>query len=188
MIRYTVVCFSSVRWNTPFQRTQHLMKRFARQTRVIYVEEPVAGANETPYCISHYLDYTDLVVVVPQIPPSTGKLETTSILRELLAEFLISHLVHNYVLWYDNEHPYSYTDHLHPLLTVWDVNRNSSKESESRTRLLKNTDMLFTNSPTWYQHNREKLSAVFLFPDALDKAHIKSTGSIKKENGLPKEV
>ncbi len=38
-----LICFSHLRWDFVFQRPQHLMTRFARTMRVIYLEEPVTG-------------------------------------------------------------------------------------------------------------------------------------------------
>src|SRR6476620_9115131 len=35
-----VVCLSHLRWDFVFQRPQHLLTRFARESRVFYVEEP----------------------------------------------------------------------------------------------------------------------------------------------------
>ena len=41
-----VVCFSHLRWDFVYQRPQHLMSRFARSSRVFYVEEPIFDAGE----------------------------------------------------------------------------------------------------------------------------------------------
>src|ERR1700710_1983870 len=41
----TLICFSHLRWDFVYQRPQHLMSRFASQSRVFYVEEPVYGAD-----------------------------------------------------------------------------------------------------------------------------------------------
>src|SRR6476661_2082979 len=35
-----IVCLSHLRWDFVFQRPQHLLTRFARESRVFYVEEP----------------------------------------------------------------------------------------------------------------------------------------------------
>ena len=53
-----IVCFSHLRWNFVYQRPQHLIGRFARESRVLFVEEPIFDAD------------TDTVVMVPD--PQTG--------------------------------------------------------------------------------------------------------------------
>ena len=42
--RRTLVCLSHLRWGFVYQRPQHLMRRFAAERSVLFVEEPVHDA------------------------------------------------------------------------------------------------------------------------------------------------
>ena len=44
-----LVCFSHLRWNFVYQRPQHLMSRFARVRRVVFIEEPEFEQTAEPY-------------------------------------------------------------------------------------------------------------------------------------------
>ena len=43
-----VVVFSHLRWDSVFQRPQHLITRLARQELVLFVEEPRQAEDGTP--------------------------------------------------------------------------------------------------------------------------------------------
>src|ERR671913_115444 len=47
-----LICFSHLRWAFVYQRPQHLLSRFAKHTRVFYVEEPIF-ADEEKLSIEH---------------------------------------------------------------------------------------------------------------------------------------
>lgn len=45
---YDILCFSHLRWNSVFQRPQHVLSRFARRHRVFLIEEPEFADTTTP--------------------------------------------------------------------------------------------------------------------------------------------
>src|SRR5437764_199769 len=50
-MKYDIVCFSHLRWNFVYQRPQHLLSRFAKNSRVFFIEEPVWDVGKDNICI-----------------------------------------------------------------------------------------------------------------------------------------
>lgn len=72
--------FAHLRWDFVHQRPQHLISRFAREDRVLYVEEPVNG--ETGLEITKPLP--GLSVIRPRVPGSLPRIDSERLQRELL--------------------------------------------------------------------------------------------------------
>ena len=82
----TLICFSHLRWDFVYQRPQHLLSRFARTSRVFYVEEPTFGADR-PHLEISGREY-GLRVVVPQLPNGLSESAQAEVLRELVDELI----------------------------------------------------------------------------------------------------
>jgi UDP-galactopyranose mutase len=41
-----ILCFSHLRWNFVCQRPQHLISRFAKTSRVFFIEEPIFDSDD----------------------------------------------------------------------------------------------------------------------------------------------
>ena len=95
----TLICFSHLRWNFVYQRPQHLMRRFARDHRVIFVEEPVASDAAEPWLDFHAVE-EGIWVLVPRIPDSFAGSEADSAQRALLENLLAIEGVRRPVLYY----------------------------------------------------------------------------------------
>ena len=114
-----VVCLSHLRWDFVYQRPQHLLSRFARYTRVFFVEEPLFTDCQEPY-----LQVTEregnVQLVVPHLPHglSSDAIEAAqrSLLDGLFAEKKIAH----YLFWYYTPMAIRFTAHFTPALTVYD--------------------------------------------------------------------
>ncbi|MCA1582019.1 MAG: glycosyltransferase [Acidobacteria bacterium] len=88
-----------MRWDFVFQRPQHLLTRFARESRVFYVEEPEFSPGISP-ALSVSLRENGVHVVVPRLPEGLEAEEATSLQKDLLDELLRRYAIRQYVLWY----------------------------------------------------------------------------------------
>ena len=68
-----LICFSHLRWDFVFQRPQHLMERFARHRRVLFVEETIPTAHHLPYLEFHAFDGTPVTAVRPRLPDRVAR-------------------------------------------------------------------------------------------------------------------
>src|SRR3954451_19810212 len=84
--RTTLVCFSHLRWDFVFQRPQQLMSRFARETAVIYWEEPVEiGRKETAFLKVREAEHcANVRVAVPHLPEGMPDDAREAALKRLL--------------------------------------------------------------------------------------------------------
>src|SRR3954453_2638624 len=77
----TIICFSHLRWDFVYQRPQHLLSRFARTSRVFYVEEAIFGADTAHLEVSPREN--GLSIVVPRLPDGLAEQAQHDVLREL---------------------------------------------------------------------------------------------------------
>jgi beta-glucosidase/6-phospho-beta-glucosidase/beta-galactosidase len=72
--RYGIVVFSHLRWGFVWQRPQQFLSRFARQHRILFIEEPFFDLAEGG---APRVDYHDVMprvtVVTPHVPPSWNR-------------------------------------------------------------------------------------------------------------------
>jgi UDP-galactopyranose mutase len=168
-----LVCFSHVRWDSVFQRPQHLMTRFARTRRVFYFEEPLYDAAGPAYLeISERAG--DITLVVPHLSngDSTPNVSMLTLMNELFAQYEISEVI----LWYVTPLALKYTFHLRPALVVYDCIDElpsapgvSSEIRRYESELFIWADVVFTTGCGLYQ--KERHPNVHPFPDGIDVDH-----------------
>ena len=120
----TLVCFSHVRWDFVHQRPQHLMSRFARDTSVFIIEEPLFDGDIAQYIINHKLP--NLHVMVPHLPAETQPDEVDFLLRNLLNGFLATRSLRDTAFWYYTPSALAYTSRFNPAITIFDCMDESS--------------------------------------------------------------
>ncbi len=172
-----LVCLSHLRWDFVYQRPQHLLSRFAQHGRVFFVEEPIFGHIDKPF-----LDTSSradkLTVVVPRLPHGLQPEQVEQVQRILLNDFLKEKAISRYMLWYYTPMALGFTNHLAPLLTVYDCmdelsafNFAPPRLQELESELFQRADLVFTGGQSLYEAKREKHPAVYAFPSSIDKAH-----------------
>ena len=97
---YDVVCFSHLRWDFVYQRPQHLMSRFARGSRVFFIEEPIHDAAEDRIDVinSESSVYRLIPHLSPEGGPVTGRVK--NLLRDAFERFSV-----DLVLYADDARP-----------------------------------------------------------------------------------
>ena len=174
----TLICFSHLRWDFVYQRPQHLLSRFARTSRVFYVEEPVFGADRPR------LDVTPrehgLRVVVPLLPHGLSEDARHEALRELLDELITQEAISAFLAWYHTPMALPWTRHLEPIALVYDcmdelsLFRGAPAEMVEREReLIELADIVFTGGTSLYEAKRARSDNVHCFPSSVDSAHFR---------------
>jgi UDP-galactopyranose mutase len=174
----TLLCFSHLRWDFVYQRPQHLLSRFARTSRVFYIEEPVFGAGRAHLAIS--AREHGLRVVVPQLPHGLSESSQHQALRGLIDELIAEESVTAFVAWYYTPMALPWTRHLEPIALVYDcmdelsLFRGAPAEMVEREReLIALADVVFTGGTSLYEAKRERSDNVHCFPSSVDAAHFR---------------
>ena len=113
-----LVCLSHLRWNSVFQRPQHLLTRFASRRRVFYIEEPVIADGEPTLRLTSHAGVT---IATPQLPPriASGP-DRDAAMRRLLDDCLTRHHVRRFIAWYYTPMALAFSAHLAADLVVYD--------------------------------------------------------------------
>ena len=174
----TLLCFSHLRWDFVYQRPQHLMTRFARQSRVYYIEEPIFGA-EAPRLDLSRRDGS-LTVVVPWLPHELSESARNAALLSLIDELIAQEAIATFVAWYYTPMALPWTRQLEPVAVVYDcmdelsLFRGAPAEMVEREReLIDRADVVFTGGTSLYEAKRTRTSNVHCFPSSVDAVHFR---------------
>ena len=159
-----LVCLSHLRWDFVYQRPQHLMSRFARDRRVLFVEEPLFFDRREPGDGSRpaRLDVSErpggVRVAVPRLPHGLSPEEVEAAQRDLLQGLLAEQGIADYVLWYYTPMALGFSEGLAPAAVVYDcmdelsLFRGAPPELlERERRLLEVADLVFTGGQSLYE-------------------------------------
>lgn len=172
-----VVCLSHLRWDFVYQRPQHLLTRFARYSRLFFIEEPLfESGNEA------WLDVSErenqVKVVIPHLPHGLNPEQMEESQRRLLNKFFAEHKLERYLFWYYTPMSLAFTDHFSPVLTIYDCMDELSafkfapqQLKELEQRLFKKADLVFTGGQSLYESKQKQHPQIFPFPSSIDKAH-----------------
>jgi UDP-galactopyranose mutase len=176
----TLICLSHLRWNFVYQRPQHLMSRFARDYRVLFVEEPVYGGDAPPRLEEH-IEPCGVRVLVPHLAASLGDADRDVAQRLLLDAYLDRNNVRNPVLWHYSPMSLPWTAHLDSALIVYDCMDELSAFRGAPAQLvtleqalLTRADVVFTGGHSLYEAKRAMHRNVHAIPSSVDVAHFKA--------------
>src|SRR5919202_1353687 len=93
-----ILCFSHLRWNFVYQRPQHLLSRFAKHTRVFFIEEPIWYKGEDKLQITE--SDKNIFVVVPYIKEETPKSDLITKQKKMVDSLFHSMAINRYLSWY----------------------------------------------------------------------------------------
>ncbi len=180
-----LVCFSHLRWDFVYQRPQHLISRFGKNTRAFFIEEPVFGLNET----LHLKQSSEGVyVVIPHLPHGLDEAEVARRLRNFIDELFLEKEIEQYALWYYTPMALAYSDHLDPALTIYDCMDELSAFKfapptlqQLEKKLLQQADLVFTGGMSLYEHKKDHHHNIHAFPSSIDKGHFTQARSVKHE-------
>ncbi|MBC7423143.1 MAG: UDP-galactopyranose mutase [Ferruginibacter sp.] len=172
-----IVCFSHLRWNFVYQRPQHLLSRFAKNSRVFILEEPIYDASSDYYDITKQLD-VNVWIVVPHLVRNYTEQQIVQAQKALLDDLLSSMNIIGYLLWYYSPMALSFSDHLTAQAVVYDCMDELSgfkfahaKLKENEARLFKMADIVFTGGHHLYSAKKHLHHNIHPFPSSIDKEH-----------------
>ncbi len=175
---FDFLVFSHLRWDFVFQRPQHLLSRFARSNRVIFIEEPVHDDGPSRW---EYRDAAPNVIVcrphtaIESPGFSSAQLRAIAGIMDQLVRDL--HL-ESYVAWFYTPMALPLASSLTPKAVVYDCMDELSaflgappELIERERELLKLADLVFTGGPSLYRAKQHRHPNVHCFPSSVDADH-----------------
>lgn len=170
-----LVCFSHLRWGFVYQRPQHLLSRFAKHTRVIFVEEPMW--HDAPDVMRITQDANNLFVAVPHLQHGAEGCPLKR--QQKLVDSIFPQLnINRYFSWYYTPMALPFTEHLQPEFVVYDCMDELSAfkfappELTAREKqLLHMADVVFTGGHSIYEAKKDTHPNIHPFPSSIDKVH-----------------
>lgn len=149
-----LLCFSHLRWDFLLQRPQQLLLRFAEDTNIYYVENPVFDAKEEPY-FSFGTRSETLWKMVPHLRPGLTSSQITRCMTQLIDGFLEKANLDDWTFWYYTAAALSFTKKYKPGLTVYDCmdevsmfRRCPEDMGMLEKKLVEKADLIFTQGYT----------------------------------------
>lgn len=172
-----LLVFSHLRWDSIFQRPQHLLSRHTKYRRVFYFEEPVFGMTEIPRL---YLRETseNVLIIIPYLPSSIDPSKMELALMDLVDELIYEEELIDYSLMYYDPKAYSFSRHLRPRAIIFDYLKEHSDCKELEEALLKRADLVLTSAQTFHESKKNSHHNIHLCPNGLDLSHF-SQGRLK---------
>jgi len=172
-----LLCFSHLRWDFVFQRPQHLLSRFAMETNVFFLEEPLFNAEDEEQ-ISVDSKTAQLTILRPQLKAGSDQSQVISSLKTLLANFLSTEDLQDWVFWYYTPMALQFSQHYKPALVVFDCMDELSafdfapKELvHMEQKLMQTADVVFTGGYSLYEAKKHQHNNIHAFPSSIDKEH-----------------
>ncbi|WP_448208057.1 UDP-galactopyranose mutase [Azospirillum sp. sgz302134] len=162
------------------------MSRFARDHRVLFLEEPIR--NDTPEPWLDIREEEGVLILVPRLPAAMGEAEAETAQRMLLDQHLAEDGVVDPILWYYTPMSLGFSGHLRGSLVVYDCMDELSafhgappELVERERQLLKRADLVFTGGVSLYEAKRSLHTNAHAFPSSVDVAHFAAARSITEE-------
>jgi UDP-galactopyranose mutase len=152
------------------------MTRFARSYRVLYWEEPVYDVSE-PNLKVEVCPRSGVIVLQPALPPGQDDDRYTSMLKQLLEDYLGAPPV-GLVRWYYTPMMIGFSRDLPAACTVYDCMDElanflmappqlKAREAE----LMRAADVVFTGGYSLYEAKRDHHPNIHPFPSSVDRDH-----------------
>lgn len=171
-----IVCYSHLRWNFVYQRPQHLLSRFARYFRVLFIEEPVFDADKA--FLDNQQNEDKVWVIVPHLPPGLSAEESIAEQNRLLKDFLQYFEVQQFIAWYYTPMAIDLNRSFKPSLVIYDCMDELSAFknappvlAQKENELMEQADIVFTGGNSLYLAKKNKHLNIFCFPSSIDRRH-----------------
>ena len=171
-----------------FQRPQHLMTRFAHGRRVIFWEEPIAGAaSETPRLDTHIDPDSGVLVATPVLAEGLTPDARDAQLKTLLDRLMSEH-EGDLVRWYYTPMMLPFSRHLEAVCTVYDCMDELANFKFAppeltilEKELMDAADVVFTGGYSLWEAKRDRHRNIHPFPSSVDRGHFAQARTMRDE-------
>lgn len=174
----TLLVFSHLRWGFVFQRPQQLLSRLARDHRVVFVEEPVAGEGPPRLDVRQPMPGVEVLVPTTGVQAPGFDDEQLALLGPLVRDWLAAEGITQPIVWFYTPMALPLLDALTPAAVVYDCMDELSAFRgaplalrQREAALIRQADLVLTGGPSLYEARRDQHRNVHCLPSAVDPAH-----------------
>ena len=184
----TIIVFSHLRWDSAYQRPQHLLSGLAENYKIVFIEEPVFHEHDS--FLETSVPGPNIIVLKPHTPVAASGFHDEQLphLIKLMRQFVSVDEEH--LVWFYTPMALPLLQELNPSLVVYDCMdelaafKNPPKQMLQRENaLLKVADLVFTAGPSLHRAKRERHANVHCFPNSVDLVHFEQ--ALKRTNVHP---
>lgn len=179
----SLLVFSHLRWDFVYQRPQQLMSRLAAAHPILFIEEPIVGAERA--WLERYSPCAGVQVLRMHVPGNAPGFADMHMdrMRMLLGQYLEDHGIDEYLLWFYTPMALPLAQDLTPLGSIYDCMDELSAFDFAPPALIARemelfgqVDLVFTGGRSLYESKRERHADVHCFPSSVDHAHFGRRG------------
>jgi len=179
----SIVVFSHLRWDFVYQRPQQLMSRLADQHPILFVEEPIVGAERT--WLERYSPCAGVQVLRMHVPGNAPGFADMHMdrMRGMLQQYLEDHGIDQYLVWFYTPMALPLARDLTPLGRIYDCMDELAAFDFAppaliarEEQLFTEVDLVFTGGRSLYESKRTRHDDVHCFPSSVDHAHFGRSG------------
>jgi UDP-galactopyranose mutase len=174
MAKRDVVCLSHLPWAHALERPHQVMRRFARDRQVFFVEEPLVVGTEARTVMRTV--ETNVHVVSVQLASDTDAHDIEIAQRQSLDA--VARETDHPLLWVYSPSALRAARDLEPSLLVYDcvADHGARRGADATARpremeLLKRADLVFTGTTALFEMKREHNVSTYPLPSSVDAAH-----------------
>ena len=186
-----IIVFSHLRWDFVYQRPQHLLSRLARHFPVIFVEEPVHDDGPARFECTCPAPGVTVLRPCTDVEGSGFHDDQLSVLKPLLASYLRTHLVDDYLAWFYTPMALPLLTALHPRAVIYDCMdelacfQDAPRQMRQReAALLKSAQLVLTGGPSLFKAKRDLHHNVLCLPSAVDAAHYSPANALADHEAM----
>ena len=174
----TLVVFSHLRWDFVYQRPQQLMSRLAMNHPVVFVEEPIPGAESA--WLEQHSPCAGVTVLRMHLPSHGAGFHDDHVggMREMLGNYLRDRRIDDYLLWFYTPMALPLAEGLTPRGRVYDCMDELAAFDFAPPALIARenalfdaVDLVFTGGRSLYESKRSRHADVHCFPSSVDHGH-----------------
>jgi UDP-galactopyranose mutase len=175
-----LICLSHLRWDSIYQRPHQVMRRFAKERRIFFFEEPLFDNSQK--WLKVRASEPNIWVVTPHLPRGLAGRNSSTTLEQMIDDLVAAYHIVTPILWYYTPLALSFTHHLRPSATVYDcMNELSLFKGETsaihewEAQLFRRADLVFHGRTSSPESRYVQLPHMQLFPNTPEASPINET-------------
>ncbi len=171
---FDLVVFSHLRWEFVTQRPQHVIGRFAKDRKVLFVEEPIGFDPRCEGSANIIRINQNLTVLQPCMNHDNLMDELESIVKNYMQRLNIS----KPNLWFYSAAFHEMTERIPHQVIIYDCMDELSAFKgapksliQEEEQLMQKADVIFTGGKSLYEAKRKLSDQVFCYPSSVDREH-----------------